>query len=550
MTLRIVIPRPQHRSAHFVSPGARGMKLKFQGPTAVNETVGLTPASNPHCVMTPSGSNCSFPFSLKSGSYTASVSLYDKAPVGGSIPAGAKLLSTLSNAPFTIARGKPNIVGLDLAGVPASFSFIDVPLATAGTAFPTPQHFTVIAKDAGGFVIVGTYQNAITLSDGDTSGATSIATLGADNPGGGKLLSSSDVATIAYTGLAIAPVTITASASGASNGTATFAPTLQPIVVTTNNTINPGFVGVDLYATTGAGSTKNFTVSEIGWTNAPFNKSIGVSGSCSSTASVSPASGTSFTATAGGTVTVGTCTDTLSDGAGQQQPFIVAYSRFVETGGEQDLTLPAGVNQITAIVRGAQGSLGIGSAGGRGAIVTASLPITPLDMLAVFAGGQNGYNGGGNSGTASGGGASDIREGGTALANRIVVAGGGGGGGFTVAGGAGGFNGVDGVTGEFNSTPFPGGGGATQSAGGSNGGDPDGCSAAYTAASLGQGGSVSGNQCPNGGGGGGGYYGGGAGASGSTGAGGGGGSSFAILGAVASFTSDAQAGNGSVTIEF
>ncbi len=74
-----------------------------------------------------------------------------------------------------------------------------LPNQCAGVAFgPTP--FAVTTFDADGYPIAGTYATAITLSDSDTSGATAIATSGADNPPSDTLLSSSDVATLAWNG--------------------------------------------------------------------------------------------------------------------------------------------------------------------------------------------------------------------------------------------------------------------------------------------------------------------------------------------------------------
>ena len=90
--------------------------------------------------------------------------------------------------------------------------------------------------------------------------------------------------------------------------------------------------------------------------------------------------------------------------------------------------MPPGVNLITISASGAQGA---GGAGGKGGKATGDLSVTPGQVLNIFVGGQNGYNGGGNGYAAvarNGGGASDVRMGGTALADRIIVGGGGGGG--------------------------------------------------------------------------------------------------------------------------
>ncbi|GAA4355356.1 hypothetical protein GCM10023185_18110 [Hymenobacter saemangeumensis] len=242
-----------------------------------------------------------------------------------------------------------------------------------------------------------------------------------------------------------------------------------------------------------------------------------------------------------------------------EQPYQGPTVTFNFTGGVQTYTVPAGVTQLSVAARGAQGgSNGGGYYGGSGALVQATLTVTPGETLSLYVGGAGspapfaagggGYNGGGNGSYSGGnrggggGGATDIRRGGTAFTNRVVVAAGGGGGGTygsggaTGAGGAGGApNGANGGS-SFGSTP---GTGATQTAGGNAGG------------TLGLGGdspitSQTGTENSSGGGGGG-YYGGG----GSPHlVGGGGGSSWVTPNgsSAISMTAGANVGNGSLTI--
>ncbi|MCC6371031.1 MAG: T9SS type A sorting domain-containing protein [Bacteroidia bacterium] len=111
---------------------------------------------------------------------------------------------------------------------------------------------------------------------------------------------------------------------------------------------------------------------------------------------------------------------------------------FGYTGSMQSFTIPSCVNSVTLLTRGAQGGASgdAATAGGLGGMATGVMSVTPGDVLNIYVGGTNGYNGGGaagvNSGCSSanggiGGGASDIRFNGVALSNRILVAGGGGG---------------------------------------------------------------------------------------------------------------------------
>lgn len=173
---------------------------------------------------------------------------------------------------------------------------------------------------------------------------------------------------------------------------------------------------------------------------------------------------------------------------------------FYLTGTEQTFKAPvAGI--YTLEVWGAQGG---GTNGGAGGYSKGDVYLSKDEILYVYVGGQNGWNGGGSGSDLSGGGGgggTDIRIGGTALSNRVIVAGGGGGGAGYTVGGAGG--GTHGGTGGTNcGGPGAGGGPTAGGAGGNYNGKTFGSSG-----SLGQGGNAA--YGGNAGGGGGGYYGGG-----------------------------------------
>ncbi|MBW6483437.1 MAG: PKD domain-containing protein [Vicingaceae bacterium] len=233
----------------------------------------------------------------------------------------------------------------------------------------------------------------------------------------------------------------------------------------------------------------------------------------------------------------------------------------------QNWTVPPCVTSINVNVRGAQGG---GANGGLGAVVTATLPVTPGQTLQINVGCQGGCPGAGTNGGGSGqnaagggnascggGGASDIRTGPPyTLGNRIIVAGGGGGmgGGDTDAqAGAGGC-----ATGGNGVSPFGQGGFGGSQIGGGAGGPPWIASGnAGSAGGLGTGGGGGSDPCYNlgpGGGGGGGFYGGGGGGSDCFdlpplgGGGGGGGSSLVPSGG--GCTAGGNTGNGLVTITY
>jgi hypothetical protein len=222
-------------------------------------------------------------------------------------------------------------------------------------------------------------------------------------------------------------------------------------------------------------------------------------------------------------------------------------------------TVPAGVHSITITADGASGGSDSSYGYAQGGLVVATVPVTPKESLAVFVGGEGGFDEGGYNGGSpgqiksygahGGGGASDVRQGGDGLQDRVVVAGGGGGlGGFGSfgapgAGGSGGGHvGDDGLPLDQTGINASGGKGGAQRSGAEGGragrrGGSD-CKGRHgSKGSLGDGG-AGGSPCQSnavGGGGGGGYYGGGGGGSGSSasntsgkpgGTGGGGGSSY------------------------
>lgn len=273
---------------------------------------------------------------------------------------------------------------------------------------------------------------------------------------------------------------------------------------------------------------------------------------------------------------------------------------FAFTGSTQTWTVPAGVTEVTVTARGASGGSGRWqyygtTTQGRGAIVTATIPVTPGQTMWVNVGGQGlsntqwggtgwnrggGWNGGGNTGpgrsgstsyAGGGGGATDIRLLGTSTSHRVVVAGAGGGGGagrltgygMATSNSRGGDAGVLGATASAGtpgnltppySTPVRGGNGGTQFTGGTGGSGMYGLNGHNGSAGVGGGVRIIGETYYNpGGGGGGGYYGGGGGGSGNSaganGGGGGGGSSWVVPTATNTSSSVAPStGHGSVLI--
>ncbi len=563
-----------HRHATYITASVASVQIALTKVNGAAPAAGITASvkTNVNLASCP----CTVPGpAVPPGSDVFTLTAYDAQNGGGNV-------ISIATPTLTIVADQPNSNGITLNGVPASFS-LSPPAATAGTAFAATT-FSVTVKDADGNTIMGAYANPVTLTNGDASGATTLATSGADGPPANELLSSSDTATLAYTGLAMAPATLGAAASGATSGSGSFAPSLQPIVSSLS--------ALDLYTTSGGGSTESFTASEVGWTNAPYNKNLGLGAAagCSTIGTASPASGTSFTATAVGAPVAGSCNLTLSDGAGQTQvvalQYVNASQTFSYNGSVQTFNVPAGITQVTITTNGAGGGAGDGGApghagtsGGNGASETGTFAVTPGGTLAVIAGGGGGASPVTSSaGSGGGGGGSLVFDSGGA----VLIAAGGGGGGATngggidatftstaasaTTGGAGGASGAGGNPGA----PGGGGGGGTVSAGhastsgaaggGVNAAGGGGIGGTAAGSNNGAGGYGGGGGSAFGGGGGGGGYsggGGGGGGSGNSHGGGGGGSSnsgtntstaVGALGGAGSTGPDIPGANGSVNI--
>jgi len=131
-----------------------------------------------------------------------------------------------------------------------------------------------------------------------------------------------------------------------------------------------------------------------------------------------------------------------SSGYGTLAKPTVRSKTFVFTGNAESFTVPAGVQSITVVARGAAGggcmNYGEKDSSGRGGRVYAVIPVTQHERLEVYVGGEGakkrsdkgGFNGGshgGGNGTSGGGGASDVRVAPGRLQDHILVAGGGGG---------------------------------------------------------------------------------------------------------------------------
>jgi hypothetical protein len=205
------------------------------------------------------------------------------------------------------------------------------------------------------------------------------------------------------------------------------------------------------------------------------------------------------------------------------------------TAGSATWTVPDGVTSLVIAASGGGGAGGAGYHGGNGGVVTATLTVSPGDVLTLEVGGGGGTDGS----TGGGGGSTNVN---TGTSNQIIAGGGGGAGGGaggSAIGGNGGGSGIGagsngnsgnptrgvGGVGGIGGAGGPAGLGIPGGTGGNGNGGPGGIGGQGGTAGIGSGtgsGGAGGNGCC-GGAGGGGYGGGGGAGSGPTGDGGGGG---------------------------
>ena len=438
LTFQISVPKSSNHSSKgsYVSPGSLGLLLVITGKTNVAKAFGLMPRS-PGCSKASRSLDCTISLDLKAGSYTTNLSLYDLAPVHGQIPSGAHLLSTALNVPFSITGGQPTSITLSFRGVPSAIAVGGFP--STCSAFPATP-FSVTAADADAYAIAGTYATPLTLTDSDTSGATTIATSGKDMPPLDVLLSSSDVATIAWNGNPIPGGSATIAAlAGTVTGSGQFAPT----------TISPG--SAKLYYTGGA---QNFSVPACATTvyvvvyaaqgGGPyFSNPGGLGGGSAATIATTP--GESLAINLGGAGGVGTFSSAGAggfDGGGVgAPPFASSYAGGNGGGGYETIGgYGGGPNGASGADGGCAGGLqgkgggggtqssgGAGGAGSNGGSLgfggagVGSCGNPSLNIGSGSGGGGGGYYGGGGAnggGGGGGGGGSGFAE---ASATNVVL---------------------------------------------------------------------------------------------------------------------------------
>jgi hypothetical protein len=355
LTFQITIPT-YGTSGSYVSPATKGMNFDYCCTTYGRRVFNLTRTSS-KCVQ---GTTrvCTLNVSLSAGNYGVTLYLYDEAPVSGQIPSTAKMLSTEPNAPVTITSGQTTTFVPTLRGVPASLSVGPMPAAGC-TAIPATS-FPVAAFDADGHKIVGAYANPyVMLSDSDSSGATTIATKGKDNPPADTLLSSSDKATIAWNGYGIpgnSATIIAASGGSVPDASAAFTPQ-----ATSGSTTFYLTYGEQVF-TVPACATTVFVTAAGAQGGSVLGSNGGLGGSAMATIATTP--GESLVVVVGGAALGETANQGGFNGGGDGYPCTSCYHQGAGGGGGTDIRQGGDSLYNRVVVGAGGGGAGTSSAGG------------------------------------------------------------------------------------------------------------------------------------------------------------------------------------------
>lgn len=260
-------------------------------------------ASSPNCTGTVStGLTCTLAVSAPPGSDVFTVNLYDAVE-----PGQAFILST-GTVTQTIASQKANTINITTNGV-ATFATIGAgnPYPASGAAAVIPLALQIVDPD--GNIIVGSFDMPVTLSDSDTSGATSLSST--------SIAQTSDATGLAlnYTGLGTTPAKITVT--GTSPALASRANTQFATVTVAPGGTGPSVSPSALYFAHANSAAQTMTVTGQNGSTGTFTVDSGctpyvtVTGT-SPTFTITPAQST-FSSTAPDYNTAGTCTMTVTD---------------------------------------------------------------------------------------------------------------------------------------------------------------------------------------------------------------------------------------------
>jgi len=343
-TFRITVPAPTgaatRRRPQFISSATQSITITLtadsagQNPTTLGGNPATTNISGASCS---SGCTVNGPTS-PAGSDTYTLTTYDQ-------PNGTGNALDTNSGTFTIVSGVTNTETITLNGIPAHILIPNLPAFPAGapnSILIGATGASVNVANADGETITGQYANPVTISDPDTNGNGSLLTASlpcppppfgnpAVAPTQMNLAASTSSIAFCYGGVAENPVTLVATAPGVAAAPSIFPPILFAPAYLPGSGFPPSVVvgssppDIELYATSGLGSTGTVNYTEAGWTGQPYNQMLNAFANlaCSSgssfsnyatvnSANMGPA--TAITVTAAASPTAGACPLTVWDG--------------------------------------------------------------------------------------------------------------------------------------------------------------------------------------------------------------------------------------------
>lgn len=286
------------------TPGGTGTPIGTPTPVP---TPTHTPTPTPSPTITATPPPTSTPISTPSPSPTPTASpssaptIAPTATPGTPTPTPTAFPTTTPTATPTPGGGGQTVT---------SFSFGTLQTGSAGTS--SSQLLNFKAFNSSSAQVNGAFANSVTVASSDPS--TTLSVNGGTASQSVTLTSGSQQLSLNYSGIAVNPVTLTASATSATTQTASFSPTLSSVAY--SGPLVSSNPEVDLYATSGNGSTVTFTASQLGWTGTTYGQTLiaTIPSACNGFATVTQPSSTAsstYTITAIGSPTVGSCTMSL-----------------------------------------------------------------------------------------------------------------------------------------------------------------------------------------------------------------------------------------------
>lgn len=234
LNVTISIPVSSHASAirkhpEFVVSATNGMSVvatDASNAQLAHETYDVS-STSPLCITGGGLRSCNLPLPVPGGGpYAVTITSYDEAPSGGSIPAGAHELASGVVLNVNVLQGTSNALHATLDGTPATLAFAAsrTVVLQDGSASTAAQPLGV--TDASGTSIVGAFSTPLTANVNESGGHTLLSIDGGTTKAATlQLQSSTDAANLtAYYdggGSAGYVATISASADGAAGGSTT-----------------------------------------------------------------------------------------------------------------------------------------------------------------------------------------------------------------------------------------------------------------------------------------------------------------------------------------